>query len=230
MLRAAAAKFTSSGNGKIKKKKSRKGKLVECPICGRQVLHLAAHHRNIHTDAGAKKVELLDCPKCGKKVQKLKDHMRVHLEGKHICKVCDGKFKQGGSLKRHMVQIHNIMEGPVGNYKKKYKPDNTILTSCNVCRKGFHKYILKYHLLTHETEKVKCEFCSEEIKASMYTEHLAKVHRKTGKHQESKAKIEKEYLNCKFCGKLMLKDNLRDHERYHTTEIIFKCEECGAKL
>merc|ERR1711983_678933 len=115
------------------------------------------------------------------------------------------------------------MEGPVGNYEKKYKPDTTILTSCNFCGKGFHKYALKYHLLTHEIEKVKCEYCPAEIKASAYTYHLVKAHRKTGKHQESKAKIEKEYLNCKFCGKLLLKDNIKEHEQHHTTDIIYKC-------
>ena len=119
-------------------------------------------------------------PYCDRMVIYVQNQIQVHSEGKKICNVCNGKFKQTGSLKRHMVQIHNIKEGKVGNYEKKFKPDMTILENCTICGKEFHKYVLKKHLLTHEIEKVKCEYCPEEFKASMYTKHLTKIHRKTG--------------------------------------------------
>ena len=174
--------------------------------------------------------KLYECPKCDKRVTNLQNHMKVHSEGKEVCTVCSGKFKQSGSLKRHMVQIHNIIEGDIGNYQKKYE-DPKILENCNVCGKAYNKYALKKHMLIHETQTKKCEYCPENFKASVYIRHLMKAHKKTGKCLESKAKTnEKVYLNCKFCGKLMLKESLRDHEVYHKEDIKFECDVCGAKI
>ena len=65
--------------------------------------------------------DLINCPDCGKgfsQKYKLKAHQLVHSEGNKICEVCNGKFKQNGSLKRHLVQIHNFVTGNIHKYHK----------------------------------------------------------------------------------------------------------------
>ena len=68
-----------------------------------------------------------ECEICGKN-QKSKSHLRDHKKEQHIqpklkCNYCDSTIVQSGSLKRHEVQIHKIVNGDKGNYANIYKTE-----------------------------------------------------------------------------------------------------------
>ena len=66
--------------------------------------------------------QLVNCEICNKELKKqsYKQHFDSHKNEKSKCKHCGKDFVQSSSLKRHMVQIHKVLEGYIGNYDKVY--------------------------------------------------------------------------------------------------------------
>ena len=138
------------------------------------------------TIARKQTVEKVSCPVCCKELVKaaLRQHLEIHTKEKSKkCEHCNKLFRQTGSLRRHIVQIHNIIEGDVKKYYMKYdskekafpceicgkilsckvslKRHNSIHTGlrsekCNICDKTFiDKYDLKSHIQsTHVKNKI----------------------------------------------------------------------------
>ena len=118
------------------------------------------------------------CLICGKKFKDnyLTKHVRVvHQFIAKECPYCDKKFTQGGSLRRHIVQSHNIIEGKLGKYGEKQVYERI---NCERCDKEVCKYSLTNHIrVMHEGvkvvhEQVNCDLCGKLLRADSMKRHL----------------------------------------------------------
>ncbi|XP_029438371.1 zinc finger protein 408 [Rhinatrema bivittatum] len=151
------------------------------------------------------------CDECGKAFARrpsLRIHKKIHQvkvqmpENNKVykCTICERDLANPSSLRNHM-RLHTG--------EKPY--------ICPYCGKDFRqKSNLRGHLRLHTGEKpYKCQFCSDafpqmpELRRHLIS-HTGEAHL------------------CTICGK-ELKDphTLRAHERLHTGERPFKCEQCG---
>ena len=115
-------------------------------------------------------IEKVSCPVCCKELVKagLKQHLEIHTSEKSKkCDHCNKRFRQSGSLRRHIVQIHNIIEGDVKKYYMKYESKNKDFP-CRICDKILSSKIsLKHHNAVHtglHTEK--CDVCHKTFTTS----------------------------------------------------------------
>ena len=94
------------------------------------------HSTNMQLPPDANDDKYVNCNVCDKILlrQRYRDHKKEHFEEKLQCSMCDNKFIQSGSLKRHEVPIHRIINGKLGNYAKKYTKE-IISIPYNICNK-----------------------------------------------------------------------------------------------
>ena len=92
---------------------------------------------------------------CGKSFRfksLLDKHMQSHVDIKTIqCKICNSRFKEMSTYKRHVQMIHSKVS-------KKFL--------CNVCDKYFDsKFVLNRHMITHSrTSMFSCVYCHSNFK------------------------------------------------------------------
>ena len=146
----------------------------------------------------------------------------VNIELSKVCDICHKGFTQGGSLKRHRVKIHNIVEGNLGKYDQKFEPEKV---ACKLCNKMVGKFNIEYHTRVHNGEKpFQCDQC--EYKSS--SKHLLKQH-KQYKHEGRERIRDEGREDCKTCWKNVKKCLMKKHEATHKMKAM-KCEYCDANI
>lgn len=138
------------------------------------------------------------------------------------CKLCDIKFSNIWSLKRHLVSVHDMTKnGYVVAEKQDYK--------CKICEKQFHGQSKSSAYKTHvrtcipEIDKntLTCKICNP----PKQFEKIATLRQ----HYRLKHKIGKKI--CDECGKTFTRDQaLFDHVQRHKNALPYTCDLCGAQL
>eukprot|EP00808_Paulinella_micropora_P019640 g73146.t1 len=144
------------------------------------------------------------CEVCGRGYRKLSE-IRCHMtEKSYKCTMCDAKFSDSSTLKRH-IKIHTG-EKPF---------------TCDTCEAKFSESrSLKRHMRTHTNERpYKCVTCGSSFSHSSSLKTHMRTH--TG---------EKPY-ECTTCdAKFSQSSSLKMHMRFHTGEKPFQCLTCGSKF
>lgn len=159
-----------------------------------------------------KALEKCTCSVCGRTCanpSSYKAHMRSHTNEKpYPCLSCDKKYKDSGTLKRHMNR----------NHVQQKRPRNFI---CENCGKSFlTKSDVKIHMRTHTGETpYSCSICAVRFTQISALQRHHKRH--TG---------EKEHL-CTACPKrFCTKTELKSHLLVHTTEKNYSCPLCNVQF
>lgn len=142
----------------------------ECGICTKTFKKkdlLKLHVNNVHTEYHEKEFKCLHCSYRTNRKDALVAHLRRHSDVKSVeCSVCEGKFKNQLSLKRHAKEQH--WEGE----RKEYK--------CSQCSyKTYRTTSLRAHMIRHSDDRpFQCRFCEVKVKSGQTLKrHVAKVHK-----------------------------------------------------
>ena len=194
-------------------------KLVKCEICGKLVAQIH-NHRKIH-----KIREGIPCKECGKILidkTSLNSHQLVHQKPKYNCKHCETNFTQTGSLKRHMVQVHGVVEGKIGQYDKRKGNDKKEMHACKECNalileadSDFHMY--KEHGVknVNSIQKHYCTICGKIV------HHLSK-------HKKFYHNVE--LHECLKCGQhFKYLSSLKSHIQQVHSDVFYHCNICDKK-
>lgn len=135
----------------------------------------------------------------------LQSHMRNHTDERpYACQHCSRRFKNKGSINRHMQRTH------VKHEQQKY--------ICEVCGKYFaQKHNMDRHVKIHSGETpYSCSLCPAKFTQS------GSLARHEARHSGVKP------FSCSACGKsFSTKDQLRSHHLVHTTEKKHSCHICN---
>lgn len=177
------------------------------------------------------------CSVCGRTCANpstFKAHLRSHTNEKpYSCPSCDKKYKDSGTLKRHMTRNH-----------MQHKRQRNFI--CENCGKGFFsKSDVKIHMRTHTGETpYGCSLCSLRFTQISALQRHKKRHTGVKDHlctacpksfctkEELKSHLlahttEKKY-SCPLCNVLFkYQSNLRKHVRLHSEPNRFVCNHCG---
>lgn len=157
------------------------------------------------------KKENLICSVCARKcisASVLAIHMRTHTNEKpYQCPSCVKKYKDSGTLKRHIERNH------LQHRERRF--------ICENCGKGFYsKSDITIHMRVHTGETpYTCSIC-----LSRFTQMSAMLRHKR-RHTGSKSHV------CSTCGKLFwTKEELKKHHSVHNDVRSFECPICNVQF
>jgi uncharacterized Zn-finger protein len=161
-------------------------KCTLCSVTFKRVSQLNDHTKTVHKDGNVKDVvdfpHKCTHPGCGTSFEKksnLKGHMAIHSDERPFkCTLCPSDFKVKSVLKRHMKDVHHVVEKVVDKPQKGDKPFACTHPGCN--SRFEYESRLKTHMATHSDERpFECTLCPMTFKVKRnLTSHMKDVHKK----------------------------------------------------
>ncbi|XP_055691565.1 zinc finger protein 540-like [Lutzomyia longipalpis] len=155
---------------------------TKCSLCGKEYKWKASLKRHVLTHSNIKEFECPKCPRAFVDNDRLKQHMQVHFQEKHKCKICGHFFKNRAYLRTHQKRHTDHM---------KYK--------CYMCGQRFVNYeTIKLHIIyMHYRKKfskqpnITCDKCGETVPRTEYKRH------------NNTHNIKIQPRDCFYCGKTL---------------------------
>lgn len=87
---------------------AKKPKLSECQVCGKHVLHIAIHMKQVHLYPDVRPHMCDVCGAAFKKTSALQTHRVIHTGVRYPCPVCGRGFTQRGDMRKHAKALHDM--------------------------------------------------------------------------------------------------------------------------
>lgn len=155
--------------------------ILMCPFCSKLkflststlAIHISRNHEQVLESTNEISEEPIKykrrkckCNVCGKIINQnnFENHQRLHRSDKYECHFCQAKLASARSIKRHILEVHQKVgrkECPhcpqtfsEGTSYKRHLARHTEggFVPCEVCKKPVNKYLLRYHMKTHESQ------------------------------------------------------------------------------
>uniref|UniRef100_A0A8D8SRH1 Zinc finger protein 26 n=2 Tax=Cacopsylla melanoneura TaxID=428564 RepID=A0A8D8SRH1_9HEMI len=118
-------KFSLTMHNLNKHDPSKKRVPTACTICGKTVINMFVHMRNIH-DQPERRPYMCDiCGASFKTTSALHTHQPIHTGERHLCPICGRGFTQRGDMRKHVRALHDeviasLSAEPLQNEDEKY--------------------------------------------------------------------------------------------------------------
>ncbi len=185
----------------------------ECPCCKSKYLCKGTLEQHLKFYQGGER-EKYWCPKCSKKIvgkSSFRKHLLIHSDNrrKFPCKECDKVLLSKSNLEGHVTRHHCI--------------DRPTYT-CMVCSRIYHdKHSYELHVKGHKQNAqpnaviFSCSKCNKSyLSKKSLSGHMLYI------HGNGNVKVE-----CKVCGKSVLKRCMKSHSTSHAEKHQKPCALCG---
>ena len=173
-------------------------------------------------EASAREETDLSCGVCCKRMKtkfSLKRHiMQVHeLQDRFECEHCDRTFCVKASLDYHIKKLHSAGE-------------DITCEKCNESFVDFESY--KIHRATQKSGKIfKCDHCGKIVKRDSYQRHISEVHEHVSRYDSKKVDCSDNHHKCSECKMAYKrKHDLDRHVKAKHTHHAFPCTVCGKEF